>query len=162
MKGRNILLVDDDPATRETIKLLLSIDRHSVTEAGSGHEALQLFTGSRYDLVITDYLMPEMLGDELAQNIKNLEPSQPILMVTAWLEKLANTGKPTDAVLSKPFSIDDLRKAMAGSSLRPGSTPSTGYTDFFTRADLQNRASTSTKMLDEILGQKHPVKTLRG
>jgi CheY-like chemotaxis protein len=70
---------------------------------------LQLFTGSQFDLVITDYLMPGMLGDELAQNIKNIAPAQPILMMTAYLEKLVGGGKPADAVLGKPLSIDDLR-----------------------------------------------------
>jgi CheY-like chemotaxis protein len=110
--ARNILLVEDDPAVRDSIKLLLSIDRHTVTEAANGLEALQLFTGSQYDLVITDYLMPGMLGDELAQNIKNIAPAQPILMVTAYLEKLVGGGKPADAVLGKPLSIDDLRRAM--------------------------------------------------
>jgi len=109
----NILLVEDDPAVRQSIKLLLSIDRHKVTEAANGHEALQLFTGSRYDFVITDYLMPGMLGDELAQNIKAIAPAQPVLMVTAYLEKLVDAGKPADAVLGKPLSIDDLRRAMA-------------------------------------------------
>ena len=76
-RRKSILLVEDDPAVRESIRLLLSIDRHTVTEAANGREALHIFTGSRYDLVITDYLMPEMLGDELAQNIKNLAPTQP-------------------------------------------------------------------------------------
>jgi CheY-like chemotaxis protein len=92
-QGKSILLVDDDPAVRASIKLLLSIDRHTVTEAADGHEALQLFTGSRYDLVIIDYRMPGMLGDELARNIKNLSPAQPILMVTAYLEKLVDAGQ---------------------------------------------------------------------
>jgi len=112
-QAKSILLVEDDPDVRGSIKLLLSIDRHTVTEAANGHEALQLFTGSRYDLVITDYRMPGMLGDELAQNIKNLVPTQPILMVTAYLEKLVDAGKPADAVIGKPLSIDDLRRAMA-------------------------------------------------
>jgi CheY-like chemotaxis protein len=111
-QGKNILLVDDDPDVRSSIKLLLSIDRHTVTEAANGHEALQLFTGSRYDVVIVDYLMPGMLGDELAQNIKNLAPAQPILMVTAFAEKLVDAS-PADAVLGKPLSIDALRRAMA-------------------------------------------------
>jgi CheY-like chemotaxis protein len=110
---KSILLVEDDPAVRESIRLLLSIDRHTVTEAANGYEALHHFTGSRYDLVITDYLMPEMLGDELAQNIKKIAPAQPILIVTAYLEKLVNAGKPADAVLGKPVSIDDLRRAIA-------------------------------------------------
>ena len=112
-RGMHILLVDDDEAARQSIKLLLNIDRHSVTEAANGHEALQLFTGSQFDWVITDYLMPGMLGDELARNIKNLVPTQPILMVTAFLEKLVDAGRPAGAVLGKPLSIDDLRRAMA-------------------------------------------------
>jgi len=127
-QGKNILLVDDDPDVRGSIKLLLSIDRHTVTEAANGHEALQLFTGSRYDLVITDYRMPGMHGDELARNIKNLVPAQPILMVTAYLEKLVDAGKPADAVVGKPLSIDDLRRAMAQppdctTSLEPAARP---------------------------------------
>ncbi len=112
-KGKNILLVDDDAAVRESIKLLLSIDRHKVTEAANGHEALLLFTGDRYDFVIMDYFMPDMLGDQLAQNIKNLAPAQPILMVTAYREKLILAGYPADEVLGKPLSVDDLRQAMA-------------------------------------------------
>lgn len=115
-KGKHILLVDDDPAVRESLKLLLSIDRHTVTEASSGHEALHLFTGAQFDLVILDYLMPDMLGEELARHIKNLAPNQPILMVTAYLEKLVNAGKPADALLGKPISVEDLRRAMARSS----------------------------------------------
>jgi len=110
---QKVLLVEDDPAVRQSIKLLLSIDRHKVTEAANGLEALHLFTGSHYDLVITDYLMPGMLGDELARNIKNLSPTQPVLMVTAYLEKLVDAGRPADAVLAKPLSVDDLRRAMA-------------------------------------------------
>ena len=112
-QGKSILLVDDDSAVRGSIKLLLSIDRHTVTEAANGYEALQLFTGSRYDLVIIDFRMPGMLGDELARNIKNLVPTQPILMVTAYREKLVDDGNPADVVLGKPLSIDDLRRAMA-------------------------------------------------
>ena len=113
VQGKSILLVEDDPDVRGSIKLLLSIDRHRVTEAANGHEALLLFTGTQYDLVIIDYRMPGMLGDELARNIKNLAPAQPVLMVTAYLEKLVDADKPADAVLSKPLSIDDLRRAMA-------------------------------------------------
>jgi CheY-like chemotaxis protein len=104
--------VDDDPGARASIKLLLSIDRHNVIEAGSGVEALQLFTGSTFDVVITDYLMPGMLGDELARNIKNIAPGQQILLITAYLERLVNSDKPADVVLGKPVSVDDLRRAM--------------------------------------------------
>ena len=108
-----ILVVDDDPATRESLRLLLNIDRHIVTEAGSGAEALQLFQSRPYDLVITDYLMPGMLGDELAKSIRNIAPQQPILMVTAYVEKLVSAGQPADRMLGKPWDVADLRRAVA-------------------------------------------------
>ncbi len=162
VSGKNILLVEDDLAVRESIKLLLSIDRHTVTEAANGHQALQLFTGSSYDLVITDYFMPEMLGDELAQNVKNLVPSQPVLMVTAYMEKLADHGKPADAVLAKPFGINDLRQAMArpletGTSVDTAASSSSGG---FSHSALGHRASATTHVLDEIVRRKPPVPAL--
>ncbi len=144
--------LSDDQEVRESIKMLLSIDRHTVTEAANGHEALQLFSGSRYDIVITDYLMPEMLGDELAQCIKNIAPAQPILMVTAYVDKLVNGGKPADALLGKPVSVDDLRRAMATTTcLDAAASNSSGGCS---RSELTNRASAITSVLDEILRQK--------
>ena len=112
VSGKTILLVEDDQAVRESIKMLLAIDRHAVSEAAGGHEALQLFANSKFDLVITDYLMPEMRGDELARNLKNLAPAQPILMVTAYMDKLAQAGKPADVILPKPFNLEALRQAL--------------------------------------------------
>jgi CheY-like chemotaxis protein len=114
LSAMNILLVDDDRAVRESINLLLKIDRHRVTEAANGHEALLLFTGSHYDLVITDYLMPEMRGDDLVQNIRNIAPAQPILMLTAYADKLAASGIPSEGLLAKPVSVEGLRQAILG------------------------------------------------
>jgi CheY-like chemotaxis protein len=110
--GKRILLVEDDEAARQSIKLLLSIDRHLVTEAKSGQEALCFFTGERFDLVITDYFMPDMPGNEVAASIKSIAPSQPILMISAFSEKLCDVEIPVDAVLGKPFAIDELRQAI--------------------------------------------------
>ena len=110
---KHILLVDDDPAARESIKLLLNIDRHTVTEAADGSEALELFKAGKYDLVIADYFMPGMHGDELAQNIWLLAPEQRVLIMTAYFEKLLAAGKPADAMLGKPLSVDELRRAVA-------------------------------------------------
>jgi CheY-like chemotaxis protein len=111
--GKRILVVDDDEGARESIKLLLNIDRHTVSEARNGQEALELFHQELLDLVIIDYFMPQMQGIELATNIKLAAPSLPILMVTAYLEKLVNTDNPVDAVLAKPFGIAELRQAIA-------------------------------------------------
>lgn len=111
-QGKRILLVDDDAPARASIKLLLSIDRHTVTEAANASEALVLFTGTQYDLVIVDYFMPDTLGEELIKSIRQLVPQQPVLMVTAYLEKLVDGGQTADIILGKPLNRDDLRRAI--------------------------------------------------
>ncbi|MGO8929986.1 MAG: response regulator [Limisphaerales bacterium] len=113
VSGKRILLAEDQQAVREMTKLLLGLDEHIVTEAGNGREALELFTPDRFDLVITDYAMPLMKGDELARNIKRLAPSEPVLMITGSGGELGVVGATVDAVLNKPFAIEDLRQAVA-------------------------------------------------
>ena len=111
--GKRILVVDDDSSARESIALLLKIDRLVVTEARNGREAIELVSQQPFDLVILDFSMPEMLGGEVALRIKLIAPALPILMVTAYLEKLTNSDKPVDAVLGKPFRVEELRQAIA-------------------------------------------------
>lgn len=78
-----------------------------------------MFEKSKYDLVITDYAMPSMKGDELAATIKTLVPGQPIVMVTAYAEMLRASGLPltgVDCVISKPFLLEHLREAIEKTS----------------------------------------------
>lgn len=110
---KRVLLVDDQQSVRQAIALLLSLDEHKVVEATNGAEALALFEPGRFDLIITDFEMPCMKGDELAARIKKTSPAQPVLMVTAYAERLSNGGNPCDAILDKPFQLRDLRRAMA-------------------------------------------------
>jgi CheY-like chemotaxis protein len=109
---KHILLVDDEGTVRETLRLLLLHDQHTVVEANNGAEALGLFTRGRYDLVMLDYEMPFMKGDELALRIKRVAPGQPILMITAYALK-PSPENPVDAILNKPFDIARLRQVMA-------------------------------------------------
>src|SRR5215469_14854645 len=113
--GKRILIIDDDPSSRESIKLLLSIDLHDVTEARNGNEALALIADNHFDLVLLDFYMPGMHGGEVARRIREIEPSLPILMVTAYLEKLIGFEKPgdTNAILGKPFAVVDLRNQIS-------------------------------------------------
>ena len=110
--GRRILVVEDDPTVRDSITLLLRIDRHIVSEAANGLEALKLVGQQPFDLVVLDFAMPEMLGGEVALRIKLIAPTLPILMVTAHVEKLTDFDKPVDAVLAKPFAVEELRSAV--------------------------------------------------
>ena len=112
MFRKRILVADDEPGVREALRLLLSVDHHTVTEAGDGVAAFDLVTRHPFDLVITDYEMPRMKGNELAAKIKAVSPSQPIIMITAYPEKVDNAKNPVDAILNKPFQFDDLRGAI--------------------------------------------------
>ncbi len=111
--GKRILLADDQQGVRDAIRFLLQVDEHAVTEARNGKEALELFAPGRFDLVITDFAMPVMAGNELAMEIKRLAPTQPILMITAYAEDLGKARNPVDAMLNKPFSFSDLRQVIA-------------------------------------------------
>jgi CheY-like chemotaxis protein len=116
--GKRILLADDQQEVRELTRMMLDMDEHVVTEAANGREALDLFAPDRFDLVITDYLMPVMKGDELARSIKRLAPSEPILMITGSAGELGGMQMSVDAVLNKPFRFEELRQAVA-QLLRP-------------------------------------------
>ena len=113
IRGKRILLVDDEPSVREAFSMMLKFDGHSVTEANDGAEALDLFTKGQFDLVATDFEMPVMKGNELAGRIKNLAPKQPILMITAYGNELDDSENPVDSILNKPFTLNNLRGAIA-------------------------------------------------
>jgi CheY-like chemotaxis protein len=70
-----------------------------------------VFGRERFDLVITDYELPFLKGDELASRIKQLAPQQPILMITAYAHRRSREN-PVDVVVSKPFDSTRLRDAI--------------------------------------------------
>jgi CheY-like chemotaxis protein len=113
---RRILVVDDEPFVCQAMEMLLAFDGHQVKSVNSGKEALAALETDTFDLVITDFAMPAMKGDELAATIKSRLPSQPIVMVTAYAEMFQSSDCPlpgVDLLISKPFFLDDLRGAIA-------------------------------------------------
>ncbi len=113
VQSKRILLVDDEQSVRQMIKLLLQLDQHAVTEAKDGREALDLFVNESFDLVITDFCMPRMQGNEVALRIKQLVPTQPIVMITAYVAQLGKADNPVDVILNKPFAFQELRQAIS-------------------------------------------------
>jgi len=113
---RYILIVDDEPLVRQSVQILLQGDGYLVEEAKSGAEALALFKPGKFDMIFTDYLMPEMKGDQLAAAIKRRSPKQPVVMLTAYPEKLQSSDCPlggVDSFICKPFELETLRAAIA-------------------------------------------------
>jgi len=108
VRGKRILLVEDQAPIRACLRMMLEMEGHQVTEASDGAEALRSFAIGQFDLVITDLEMPVMRGNELAVGIKQLAPSVPILMITASARARREAENPVDALLSKPFMVKDL------------------------------------------------------
>jgi CheY-like chemotaxis protein len=112
---KRILVVDDEPFVCEAVKMMLAFDGHEVKTANSGKEALHELDKDTFDLVITDFAMPAMKGDELAAAIKARLPKQPVVMITAYAEMLESSGDPlpgVDCLISKPFLLENLREAI--------------------------------------------------
>jgi CheY-like chemotaxis protein len=116
--GKRILLVEDERSVRDTVRQLLRFDDHIVVEANNGAEALGLFTQDQFDVVLTDYIMPFFNGTELAGRIKKLVPNQPVIMITGQgIKPSRHHG--VDAVLRKPFDLEQLRSALTEVLLVP-------------------------------------------
>ena len=112
-----VLVVDDSSMSRNYIKQMLdSLSIHSIDTAADGSEALQMIDdGARYDLIITDYNMPNVDGKELTEHIRSHseQPTVPILMVTSEqnesrLAAVQSAG--VSAICSKPLSYDTVKQ----------------------------------------------------
>lgn len=105
-----ILVVDDEHAIVETLNDVLSYEGYTVVNAPNGAKALAVIEASAPSLVLLDFMMPVMDGVQLARRLR-AEPRHaqiPILMMTAAPAGLPKTDQPWDALLVKPFELEDL------------------------------------------------------
>lgn len=115
-RRRRVLAVDDDPMVREVIGTYLGEDGYTVELAANGREALEKFSAGEFDIVVTDYAMPEMNGDALAVEIHNRKPGLPVLLLTGFADQFAKSGATPEGiacVMSKPFTMAGLQSAVA-------------------------------------------------
>ena len=112
MSKKRILVVDDETDVRHAIAMLLEFWGHEVVEAADGPAALKIFKPGAFDIVTTDYVMPGMNGVEVARRLKELQPDLPILMITAFPRELSLRKNPADALISKPFTIEQLHQGL--------------------------------------------------
>ncbi len=113
-RSARILVVEDDPrVARATLGGLEELGHHSVA-AGSGSEALALLDENRdFDLVITDVMMPEMTGTELASAIRRRGLTVPILFVTGYVGEAGDADDLAEGdLLRKPFTVAVLAEAV--------------------------------------------------
>jgi CheY-like chemotaxis protein len=101
-----ILFVDDDDTIREAMVAILNWFGHDTFSAARGKAALNLYRTNDVDLVITDYEMPDMKGFDLAQRIREINPSAKIIMLTG-LDNAMDEEKSeyVDSILKKPATM---------------------------------------------------------
>ncbi len=110
-----VLIVDDQPSVREVLTMCLKEDGHLVESAVDGLSALEKVRSAPWDIVLTDRAMPKMNGDQLAQEIRKLQPGIPVVLVTGFADLMRDVGdQPSaiDAVVRKPFTLQTLREGM--------------------------------------------------
>lgn len=105
-----ILLAEDDTSMREYLARALERVGYSVTAVGCGTEAMPLLESESFDLLLTDIVMPEMDGIELAQKAGVIDPSIRVMFITGFAAVALQSGRaaPEAKMLSKPFHLKDL------------------------------------------------------
>lgn len=115
-RGRKILVVDDEPALKALAAEILSSNGYKVYEAESASEALGILSHNAIDLVLSDVIMPNTDGYELASIIKDKYPEVRIILASGFTKQEPN--KPelqelTNNLLHKPYSSGELIKAVS-------------------------------------------------
>ena len=120
-KGETVLVVEDEDALREVTRRIFARNGYNVITAANGPEALSVAGGHQGEihLLVTDVVMPHMLGKEVAEKMRVIRPEIEVLFMSGYARPvLTSQGRldPNVALVEKPFSEADLM-AMAGQVL---------------------------------------------
>ena len=110
------MVIDDEPVIREVLVEYLKEQGHYAETAVGGREGLDKYRQGMWDLVMTDGLMPDMNGKELAAAVKEINPATPVFLVSGsadLLLKVGDEGSSIDLVIRKPFTRQTLSAALA-------------------------------------------------
>src|SRR5262249_32824344 len=122
-----ILIVDDEPSNRNILGQELTHEGYSVVAASDGREALKKIESSRPDLIILDYMMPDLNGLEVLKELRKRENDNPVVMITAYgtMERAVEAMKEgAYDFITRPFEPDHIalvvRKALERQRLKLG------------------------------------------
>lgn len=111
-----ILAVDDEKQIVDLLTIMLDGLGHKIVGVSDGQQAIDFLDKEDFDLVITDLGMPMISGWDVAAKAKSKKADLPVVLVTGWgaeYESKDLTGVGIDAVLSKPFRLDELQNIMS-------------------------------------------------
>jgi CheY-like chemotaxis protein len=106
----SVLIVEDEPYVRALVQDILAGEGYPVVEVGDPWQALGVVETQRIRLLLTDVMMPEMNGCELARRVESICPDTKVLFMSAGLlDDLLEPGTP---FVAKPFSVDRMVSAV--------------------------------------------------
>lgn len=111
-----ILVAEDDDAVREFVSRALTLRGHAVTAVIDGGRALEALQADRYDLLLTDIVMPGLDGIALALKVAKTYPDLPVLLMTGYAaerQRAHNLEALISRVLLKPFTLKEVCAAVA-------------------------------------------------
>lgn len=106
-----ILVVDDEASVREFVERALNYAGYAVTSVDSGHAAIQELGKKRYDLILTDIVMPDLDGVALALKVAKQYPDTKIMIMTGYAnqrERAHNLDFLAHDVVAKPFTLEEI------------------------------------------------------
>ena len=117
MRKTRILFIDDEDLLREVMYEMLSEMDYEVMVEENGEEAIRIFTAhpGEFDLVLTDLMMLDMMGDEIAERISSIRPDIPIVVMTGTPDALPRSKAKAAGVcrvLGKPLTKAELREGL--------------------------------------------------
>jgi CheY-like chemotaxis protein len=112
---KRILIVEDEQGVIDALAILLDIEGYRVVQANNGRTGLEQLASWECDIVLTDYSMPVMGGDEFIRSVR-ADPrhsDMPIILISATLAPGSAILALVDAFLPKPFPVDQLLRTIA-------------------------------------------------
>jgi len=107
---KKVLIVDDDPNQIKLIKLYLKNTELEITTAKNGRHAVHVLKNKNFDIILTDYQMPEMDGETLISAIRNeLKLLIPIIMISANDQQPNLSRYKNIKILKKPFTSEQIK-----------------------------------------------------
>jgi CheY-like chemotaxis protein len=115
----SVLIVEDDPANRQALQVLLAHLGCNSTAASSGEEALRMLRdGEKSDVIISDMVMPGMNGLQFADKARAIRPELPILLVTGDNDAMEAGLRNGLFAILKPYSTETMRAVLTEALLR--------------------------------------------
>jgi two-component system OmpR family response regulator len=106
--GHTVLVVDDDASIRFLCRVNLELDGCTVREAGKVEQAREELAGGRVDVVLLDVHVGSASGVDFLAELRRDYPGLPVAMLTGSVDSPTLEGIATDAVIPKPFTIEQL------------------------------------------------------